>query len=131
MWRIVAVDFPEVTVAVTLGNGEELGLRLAVDSYPLQAPAGQPWDLDDDVPLPQDCWPTSGRAPEVFRTDWSSDNGNGPYLACDRVALASHGAWPADNPDRCWDHTRTIGFYLVELHRELGDARFPKQGGAG
>lgn len=130
MWRVVEVDFPTLTVTVSLGSGQEMGLRLAVDSYPLAAPAGQPWDLAGDCPLPQDRWPVSGRAPEVFRTDWSPDNGNSPYLACDRNALASHNTWPAQSPDRCWDGSRTIGFYLAELHRELGDAWMPTPGGS-
>jgi hypothetical protein len=44
-------------------------MRLDVNGYPLQAPAGQPWNLTMDTPLPVAEWPVSGQNPEVFRPD--------------------------------------------------------------
>jgi hypothetical protein len=34
--------WPTLTVAITTGDDAELGMRLAVDGYPVKAPAGQP-----------------------------------------------------------------------------------------
>lgn len=123
-WNIIGLNWPILTITITLGDGMPIGMRLAVDGYPLSAPAGQPWDLETDAALPVHRWPVSGRTPQVFRPDWSPDNANGPYLACDRAALA-HNNWAANYPDRAWNPTRTIVFYLQELHRELADAHMP------
>jgi hypothetical protein len=128
LWRIVDLTWPVLTVAITVGDGGQLGIRLAVDDYPVKAPAGQPWDLDTDAPLPVGRWPVTGRNPEVFRPDWSPGNGNAPYLACDRTGLATHAQWAIQYPERAWNPNRTIGFYLRELHRELAPAKSPAAG---
>jgi len=130
-WRIVALTWPTLTVAIGLDDGHEVGLRLTVDDYPLLAPAGQPWDLAADRPLPVNRWPVSGRPTEVFRPDWSPTNGNAPYLACDRIGLATHRNWETELAVQAWNPNRAIGFYLHELHRHLAGAHLPAEGVAG
>lgn len=131
MWRVVELAWPVLYVSVAVGESGELGLRLALDGYPVQAPAGQPWDLTRACLLTVEQWPTSGRSPEVFRPDWSPHNGYGPYLACDRAGLTTHPDWASTYPDRAWHRTRSIGFYLQQMHRELEFATLPPPGGAG
>ncbi|MEO3810788.1 hypothetical protein ABGB17_17450 [Sphaerisporangium sp. B11E5] len=125
LWRLVRLDWPTLVVAIVAGDDRELGMHLNVEGYPATAPAGQPWDLDKNAPLPTDRWPTGGTAELVFRRDWSSSQGNAPYLACDRQGLLTHGNWMAERSDRAWNPTRTITFYLTEIHRELRNASLP------
>lgn len=127
MWRSLKLDWPHLFVAITAGDGHELGMRLLVDSYTALAPAGQPWDLNTDCPLPPALWPTGGTAPQIFRAaDWSVANGNAPYMACDRVGLSTHPDWASVNAARAWSATRTIAFYLREVHHELRCATLPQ-----
>jgi hypothetical protein len=130
LWRLVRLTWPVLIVAIRVGDDGEVGIRLAVDDYPLLAPAGQPWDIDTDGPLPVERWPVSGRGLEVFRPDWSPDHGNAPYLPCDRAGLSTHAHWLTEHPNRAWNPNRKIGFYLNELHHELQAARLPSLGGA-
>lgn len=125
LWRLVGVDWPTALFAVTAGDGGALGLRLDLTGYPGQAPAGQPWDLAAAAPLPMERWPLGATAEQTFRRDWSQHNGNAPYLACDRVPLPGHPDWPVSRPERCWNPTRTIAFYLAEISRELTHATLP------
>jgi hypothetical protein len=127
-WRLIELNWPCLIVAVTAGDGNELGLRIAVDGYPRVAPGGQPWDLQRDQPLPTALWPAGGPLPQVFRQDWSPSNGSAPYLACDRTGLATHPAWAAEHPERAWHPGRTITFYLSEIHRGLRDTTLPTAG---
>lgn len=125
LWRLVSLNWPALTVAVTAGDGNQLGLRIVTDGYPSLAPGGQPWDLERDSPLPVSRWPSGGTAAQIFRPEWSPQNSNAPYMACDRSALASHPRWAIDHPDRAWNRSRTITFYLREIHRELRAATLP------
>lgn len=126
LWRLVNLDWPYVTAAITAGDGNELGMRLLVDGYPGVAPAGQPWNIDRDEPLPPARWPGGGSAAQVFRADWSVGNGNAPYMACDRVGLATHRQWATQHPDRAWNSRRDIAFYLEQIHHELQAAQLPR-----
>ena len=129
-WRVIAFTWPTLTVAISLGNDIEVGMQLDVEDYPVEAPAGRAWDLEADTPLPSAQWPMTGGALEVFRTEgWNDAHLGAPYLGCDRRALKGHPNWPIEHPDRCWNPTRTIVFYLQELHRELAGTR-PRTGGA-
>lgn len=128
LWRIVGLSWPALTIAIAAADGQEVGMRLDVHGYPASAPAGQPWDLVADALLPLRQWPVTGRNPEVFRPDWSPGNGNAPYLACDRIALAGHPGWVGERPERAWHPGRTIVFYLEEMHRMLSDAKVPSGG---
>jgi hypothetical protein len=129
LWRIVELAWPMLVVAIRVGDGGEVGVRLAVDDYPQAAPSGQPWDLDTNAALPVERWPVSGGL-EVFRRDWSPQNGNAPYLPCDRIGLATHGHWATQHPNRAWNPTRRISFYFQQLHHELRAARLPAPGGS-
>jgi hypothetical protein len=127
-WRLIELCWPQLTMAVAAGDGNELGLRITVDGYPRVAPGGQPWDLQRDQPLPTNRWPADGSLPQVFRQDWSPSNGNAPYLACDRTGLASHPNWASEHPERAWHPGRTITFYLTEIHRGLSGTTLPTAG---
>lgn len=124
-WRIVSFTWPELTVAISAGDGRELGMRIAVDGYPALPPSGQPWDLESNSPLSVERWPTGGTAPQIFRPDWSRANGNAPYMACDRMGLRAHPGWATEHPSRAWNPSRTISFYLREVHKELRGATLP------
>lgn len=124
LWRITGYAWPHVQVAFTAGDGNEFGMRLLVDGYPALAPAGQPWDLKANTLLPVDRWPVGGTAPQIFRKDWSVANSYAPYMACDRIALNGH-PWATANPDRAWNPTRTLAFYLQQVHHELRAATIP------
>ncbi|BBZ58167.1 DUF7665 family protein [Mycolicibacterium phocaicum] len=126
MWRVVSLRWPELIVAITAGDGNEVAMRLLVDDYPVQAPAGEPWSIADGGPLPQARWPTSPLDVATFRKDWSPSNGNAPYVACDRTCLRTHPDWATAHPDRAWNPGRTIAFYLQEMHRELQCASVPQ-----
>lgn len=117
-WRLVSVTWPTVLFALPVG-GVQLGLRVDVEGYPSAAPAGQPWDLQTDRALPAERWPEIGAETRPFRRDWSVGNGNAPYIAADRVPLASHPNWAAEHPERAWHSGRDIAFYLSEIAREL------------
>src|ERR1700722_11939381 len=80
IWRFVSLNWPYLTVAVTAGDGNQLGLRIVTDGYPSVAPGGQPWDLGQDSPLPVSRWPSGGTAAQIFRPDWSPQNSNAPYM---------------------------------------------------
>jgi len=131
LWRLVSLDWPYLIVTITAGDGNELGMRLHIDGYPSKAPAGQPWDIVQDMPLPVSRWPTGGTAFQIFRSDWSVQNGNAPYMACDRVGLGTHPDWATQHPHRAWNPGRTITFYLREIHHELRAARLPAPTEAG
>lgn len=127
MWRVDRLTWPYLFVSIAAGDGHFLSMRLLVDGYPAQAPAGEPWDLSGTGPLPTSLWPTGGTAPQIFRSaDWSVQNGNAPYMACDRRGLAAHGNWAQEHPNRAWNASRTIEFYLREVHHELRGASIPQ-----
>jgi len=123
LWQHVSTTWPYAIFLVSVGDEDEMAIRLLLDGYPTLAPAGQPWDLDVDAVLPLSAWPTGGPEPQVFRPDWSPSNGNGPYLACDRIALQGHTDWHAT--PRAWNAERDLAFYFRELHRELRPAHLP------
>lgn len=125
-WRLVSLEWPHLTVAIRAGDGKEFGMRLQVDGYPGVPPAGQPWDLAKDAPLPSSRWPTGGMTSMVFRHDWSVGSSNAPYLACDRVGLATHPHWASQHPERAWNPRRSIEFYLEQIHHELRAAAIPE-----
>lgn len=119
MWKLESISWPRAVFAVRTGAGDWLGMGFDLEGYPAIAPAGQPWDVEVQAPLPPNLWPTGGSADLTFRRDWSIANGGAPYIAADRVSLATHPDWPTAHPERAWNPTRTISFYLAEVHREL------------
>jgi hypothetical protein len=61
----------------------------------------------------------------VFRTDWSLQNGNAPYLACDRVGLATHPGWLTEHPTRAWNQSKTLVDYREQVRDALRGATLP------
>jgi len=126
-WRNPVLDWPVLYVEVAVGDLDFMTMRLQVDGYPLRAPHGQPWDSDLAAPLSPARWPIGGNAGRVFRVDWSLGNQNAPYLACERVALSTHANWVTDHPERSWNASRSIDFYLGEVATELADSSLPNK----
>jgi hypothetical protein len=126
LWRLVSLSWPYLTVTITAGDGNQLAMRILIDGYPRAAPGGEPWNLDRGEALPASRWPTGGTAGLVFRPDWSPANKNAPYMACDRTGLAGHPGWANEHPARAWNPSRTIAFYLREVHHELRSATLPR-----
>jgi hypothetical protein len=127
-WRVPVLEWPILSVEVAVGDDQFIQLRLDVDGYPARAPAGQLWDAENHMALPVDRWPRGGAAQRVFRPDWSVHNGNAPYLPCDRTGLSTHPDWATSHPERSWNPSRSIAFYLEEIAREFQDARLPDAG---
>ena len=125
VWRRPQVDWPYLFVDVEVGQTSYVTLRLHVANYPTDAPAGLLWDSRTASPLPVQFWPRGGNAERVWRPDWSVGNQGAPYMACDRTALATHVNWAAEHPERAWNPSRTIDFYLREIHRDLTNAHVP------
>jgi len=125
-WRVVSLHFPTLIVAITAGDGREFGMRVDVTNYPTAAPAGTPWRIDANRPLTPTELPAGASAETVFRSQWSSINGWTPYMASERVLIqGDHAIWAPQHPDRSWNPTRTIAFYLMELHKELRSCTIP------
>ncbi|MCX7523421.1 hypothetical protein OSC27_14190 [Microbacterium sp. STN6] len=126
-WRVVRVDFPMLLVAVTTGDGRELGMRLDVSGYPTDAPAGTPWNIGTNEPLELAALPSGSAAQTVFRSEWSRINGWTPYMATERLLIqGDHPQWGSQHPERAWNPSRTITFYLSELHKELRSCTMPE-----
>lgn len=121
---VMSTSFPVVIAWVDVG-GKPFGLRLECSDYPGQAPAGAPWDLVANRGLPACQWPIDGRTPAVFRPEWSPSNGNAPYLACDRVGLATHPGWTHEVPHLAWTSARTLYDYLEQVHTALVGSVLP------
>lgn len=126
-WRVVDLAFPTLTIAVTTGDGRELGMRVDVTGYPAAAPAGTPWSIVANRPLTLAELPSGATAETVFRSAWSAINGWTPYMASERLLVqGDHATWGAEHPERSWNPNRTIAFYLTELHKELRSCIMPE-----
>jgi hypothetical protein len=126
-WRNPMLEWPVLRIDVAVGDRDFVRMRLLVDGYPSRAPGGQLWDDSSTTPLPVGKWPTGGTAAKVFRPDWSASNQNAPYLPCDRTGLTTHPDWEHADPDRAWNASRTVDFYLDEINSELIDAQLPAE----
>jgi hypothetical protein len=125
-YGIISHNHPVVVAWVDV-QGSRLGLRLECSGYPGEAPAGQPWDLKTDTPLPVQQWPHGARAGMVFRSDWSVSNRNAPYLACDRTGLATHPNWRTEYPAQAWNLSKTLADYLEQVRGALRGSALPEQ----
>ena len=131
-YGVTTIQFPIVHAWVAVDGGR-LGVRIDCTDYPAQAPTSQPWAPAEDgpgAPLPVHRWPVGGRAPGVFRPEWSPANGNAPYLACDRWGLTSHPDWQTSIPHRVWTPSRTLVDYLDQLHDALIGTTLPAHAAA-
>lgn len=126
-WRQPLIEWPVLLVEVAVGDHEFVLLRLLVDGYPARAPGGQLWAASSQSPLPVAMWPTGGTSAKVFRPDWSPANQGAPYLPCDRTGLITHPEWAHADPDRTWNASRTIAFYLDQIYGELTEAHLPDE----
>lgn len=126
-WRVVRFEWPFLVVAIRAGGGGELGMRVELSGYPTAAPAGMPWDLEQDIALAADRLPEGPAAAVVFRSGWSQANGHTPYMASERLTVqGDHLPWAAQHPTRAWNPSRTLEFYVAELHKELRSCTMPK-----
>lgn len=124
-WRNPVLTWPVLMIDVAVGDHDFVRLRLLVDGYPSRPPSGQLWDASSDSPLQVGKWPAGGTAAKVFRPEWSPQNQNAPYLPCDRTGLATHPEWAQAHPDRAWNISKVIDFYLDEIYSELTEAQLP------
>jgi hypothetical protein len=131
-WRMVAIAWPVLLVAVVAGDGTEFGLRLDCYGYPSAAPTGRLWDLSSNAALAIGQWPGSkgGRVKAVFRPDWK--DGTALYLPCDRVSREGHDNWRVEAPTMIWNPSRGITQYLEIVHELLncGDYQPPVRSAA-
>ena len=117
-WRLVALDWPHLTVGITAGDGAEYGFRFHCLDYPRTAVSGRLWDLDADAPLAVNRWPGGGgRLAHAFNPGWK--NGTSIYLPCDRQAIEGHDNWRHEHPALLWNSAKGICKYLGILHELL------------
>lgn len=124
-WRLVARDVILVTFDLVAQTGRQVGIRLDCTGYPGVAPTGQLWSIADDAPLPEDQWPTGGRASQVFNPNWSRQFGGAFYFPYDRRALEGHGPWASAHPGHVWSVDKSVIDVLYLLREVLGSATGP------
>ncbi len=124
-WRLLDLTWPALTIAISAGTGE-LVLRIDLDGYPAVAPLGITWDAAANTPLPRGRWPQGPGAEQTYKEGWFPPSPNAVYLACDRAALQVHPDWANTYSDRAWNPTRSVTFYLREIHRDLAAATVPE-----
>lgn len=98
--------------------------RLDCSGYPQQAPTGTFWDMERNAQLDNASRPWGrGEVELTFRIDWPGtpyQPGSALYLACDRIALATHSDWtPQTYPATYWTPDKGVLFYLEEVSRHL------------
>lgn len=126
-WRHVATNWPYVTIGVSAAarpnSPAEYGFRFECSGYPQLPSTGQPWDLEKNMPLALNGWPT-GRSivPSVFRPDWKG--GKCLYIPCDRLSIEGHVNWPQEYGRRLWDPSRGIICYLDQLYELLNQSDY-------
>lgn len=120
-WRIVDFSWPFLTVGIAAGLGGEFGMRINLEDFPAQAPAGIPWILSSNRPAALSELPSGGIAEQVFRSGWSQAHQLTPYMASERVVtmVGEHPEWIQAYPSRAWNAGRKLAFYLQELSFEL------------
>jgi len=126
-WRVVGLQWPYLLVGIAAGDGGELGMRIELDQFPTQAPAGIPWILDEDRASTINELPTGARAERIFRSGWSQGHEWTPYMASERLVtrVNEHPEWQQMYPSRAWNVSRHLSFYLEQLHRELRSCGMP------
>ena len=125
-WRLIRVTWPHAVIAVSAapraGSPSEYGFRFELTNYPQLLPTAQPWDLEQDGPLPTTRWPTGrSRLAGAFAPHWNSQ---ALYLPCDRLAIQGHDAWITQHPSMIWKPTGDITQYLAILHDLLNSSDY-------
>jgi len=126
-WRLMAVRWPHVLIAVSaaprLNSPPEYGFRFQCLGYRQTPATCQPWDLENNCPLPFARWPMGKSiVPSVFRPTWK--NGECLYLPCDRMSIEGHPKWVTEHAGRLWDTCRGLICYLEQLHELLNQADY-------
>jgi hypothetical protein len=118
-WRLLAIAWPFVLVAVTARDGREFVLRFNCSGYPNTAPTAGLWDHRRNTVLDPSLWPRGrgGRVSSVFRKNWKM--GTALYLPCDRESFAGHDNWRAEHPAKIWAPSIGITHYLEIVHELL------------
>jgi hypothetical protein len=122
-WRLVSIDWPYVTIAVTARDGIEYGFRFHCADYPRTAVTAQPWDIERNTPLPGEKWPTGrSRVPLAFNPNWKG--GTCLYLPCDRQSIEGHDKWRHEHPALLWDPDKGLCKYLLIIHELLNSSDY-------
>ena len=122
-WRMVSLGWPYATFGIRAADGVEYGFRFDCEGYPQNAPTARLWDIDRDVPLPSNRWPTGhDRIPRAFNPNWK--NGTCIYLPCDRQSIEGHVNWFHEHPSLVWNPSIGIVHYLRVLHDLLNSGDY-------
>lgn len=118
-WRLLAIAWPYVFIAVRAKDGKEFTLRFDCQGFPAAPPTASPWDMARNAILARDLWPRSrgGRLGAVFNPDWK--RGTALYLPCDRESIAGHDQWRVQMPSKIWRPAGGLVQYLELVHELL------------
>jgi hypothetical protein len=118
-WRLIAIAWPYVFIAVTAKDGREYVLRFDCTGFPASAPTAGPWDMTRNTVLAPDLWPQSRgeRLGAVFNPNWKG--GTALYLPCDRESIAGHEQWRTQMPSKIWRPSAGLVQYLELVHELL------------
>jgi hypothetical protein len=117
-WRLINRSWPFATISVTARDGKQYALRFECTGYPGTPVTACLWDEAGNCKLPAARWPGGGgRVAAVFRVDWN--NGECPYLPCDRRAIAGHNDWLTTYRPMLWQPQVGICHYLEQVSELL------------
>ncbi len=130
-WRLVYDGWPNPIIAVSAATRDvapaEFAFHFDLTDYPASGPTSEPWDIGTDAPLAHELWPTgTGRVEAVFNPGWKPNaDAHALYQPMDRLAVAGHTDWPAQDPASIWDPARMdIVDYLKVIHDLLHSPQF-------
>ena len=122
-WRLIALNWPYVTIAITARGEIEYVFRFHCANYPHTPVTGGPWDLEANNRLPADKWPKgNGRFSLAFNPNWK--NGTCLYLPCDRQSIEGHNNWRHEHPALLWEPEKGICKYLTIIHELLNSSDY-------
>lgn len=122
-WRLVSAAWPHALFGVTAADQAEYGLRFECRDYPQTPATARLWDLDRDVPLAVDRWPTGrDRLPLAFNPGWK--DGSCLYLPCDRESIEGHASWYHEHPGLIWDPALGVVHYLRVVYDLLNSGDY-------
>ncbi len=132
-WRLLSINWPHAVIAVQASEREggptEYALRFECTNYPQLPPTAQPWDVEEDAPLPPERWPSgTKRVSKAFNPGWN--NGRCLYLPCDRLSIEGHDGWRTQHPSMIWSPESDITHYLRIVHDLLNSSDYSGPSGA-
>ena len=87
-------------------------------NYPSAAPSAVPWDIEINIKLGINRWPSGNdRVEKAFKPNW--DGGNSLYIPCDRSTMKDHPNWQQQYPQDRWTSDKTIVHYLRIVYELL------------